>query len=130
MSKLLVAFFNNTSVPLSLVNFEDVDNDQTVEPYSMFRTKVHFNVPDMSDCSKYFNGHHMEVRTGSQILFSFWDNDNDNYKLCYCSGTTCSDGKLIPDYYDGGNNATVGVVVDSTDGLNFTIRAVHVNNDV
>ena len=77
MSKYLAAFYNDTDEKILFVNTEDSDNNQTVEPGSMFTAKPLFNIPDVSNPAQYFTAHHMEVKRASnnEVLFSFWDAD-------------------------------------------------------
>jgi len=139
MSQLLVVLFNSTSVPLQFVNMEDSSNNQLVQPGQMFRTDTHFNIPDMSNCQQYFAQHHMEIQSSGSgpttTFFSFWDDDKSNYQLQYCVGTKCSPAppqttpSPMPGYSNGGNNATVGIVVTGT-APNYAINAYQVINNV
>ncbi|MBS1856439.1 MAG: hypothetical protein JST11_13815 [Acidobacteria bacterium] len=115
---------------MTFINTEDSGNNQTVPPLSMFRTQQHFNIPDMSDCGEYFQAHHMEVQSvDGTPIFSFWDNDDANYALCCCSGRNCTSGTNMPGYFDGGNNATVGIMISQPTGA-YAIQAYKVMNDV
>lgn len=129
MSQRLVVFYNQTNGP---VTFENVQTKwkKNLDTGEMFRTDTYFDVPDNSDSSEYFKDHHMEIKDGDgQAIFSFWDNDDDNYKLFYCNGIDWNKAQEIPGYKDGGNNATIGVIVSGSP-RNYTIKAVHVQNDV
>jgi hypothetical protein len=96
----------------------------------LFRTDKHFNIHDNSDSATYFNAHHMEVRAGNQVKFSFWDNDADKYNLYYCKGLDWSETtKLMDGYYDGGDRATVGLIVNGNNG-SYSLEARQVDNDV
>ncbi len=129
MSQLLVVFLNNTNGAISFVNKETESDNQNLDPSEMFRTQNHFNIPDCSS-QKYFAEHHMEVRdTAGNVLFSFWDNDHEDYKLMCCNKNDYTTAKDMPGYNDGGNNATVGIVVSGSPG-NYSIMSHKVLNNV
>ncbi len=129
MSQLLVVFLNNTNGAISFVNQETESDNQNLDPSEMFRTQNHFNIPDCSS-QKYFAEHHMEVRDGAgNVLFSFWDNDHEDYKLMCCIKNDYTAAKDMLGYNDGGNNATVGIVVSGSPG-NYSIMSHKVLNNV
>jgi hypothetical protein len=103
MSQYLVVLYNNTNELIEFVNKEDKGNTVRLKPDEMFRTKVHFNIPDNSDPSKHFPDHHMEVRDKDETaLFSFWGDDHNNYDLMYCLGTYNDKSKVqfMPGYFN------------------------------
>lgn len=125
MSKYLVALFNNTDENIQFVNRENSADDQNMQPQSMFTTDVHFNIPDNSDSAKYFNDHHMSLQiAGGETLFSFWDDDDRDYKLFCCTGTdwehTTTD---MPGSYPKGDRVDVAIVLSKPDG-NYRIDAL------
>lgn len=127
MSQYLVVLYNNTNNPINFVNTEDESgNNVKLNTGAMFRTADPFNIPDNSNPSQYFSQHHMEVQDISgNALFSFWDNDNQNYNLMYCEQTTWKNALPMPGFDNGGNGATVGIVVSGSPGA-YSIQACQV----
>jgi hypothetical protein len=130
MSQYMVVFYNNTNNPVKFVNTE-TNWKTNLNAGEMFRTDTRFNIPDNSDSSKWFDTHHMEVQDGSdKPLFSFWDDDGDDYKLKYCRQRNWQRSTAdMPGFFDGGNEATVGMIVSGSPE-NYSIKAVRVKNDV
>ncbi|WP_432052417.1 hypothetical protein [Streptomyces xiamenensis] len=126
----LVVLYNDTSEAIQFRNMENSNDNQTVQPYSMFRTQVRFDIPDCS-AEKYFAGHHMEI-TDSQgeVLFSFWGDDHKNYDLYYCPKMDYSSRAKMPGGAEqGGNHRNVGIVL-SGNSDNRTILGRPVQNNV
>ena len=116
MSKYLVAFYNGTNETIKFVNTEHSGDDKTLPPSSMFTTAVHFNIPDNSDPEKYFDDHHMEIQNAAgAAIFSFWDDDDNEYIIKYCNGTNWKAGiNTMPGYNPPGNETDVGIVLTGT----------------
>lgn len=111
MSKYLVALYNDTDETIHFINTEHLKDDQWLSGQSMFTTKVHFNIPDNSDSSKYFNQHHMELqKQDGTPIFSFWDNDDTEYVMYYCDGTDWKNANAMPGYNPAGNETDIGIV--------------------
>ena len=92
------------------------------------RAKGQFNIPDNSDACNYWSYEHSEIQVSGSAIFSFWDDDDDNYKLKYIQGNNCSTTPIyMPGYYDGGNGATVGIVVSGSES-GHTILACQIVN--
>lgn len=133
--KYLVVLLNNTNTKIKFVNRENEGDNQTVGPNEAFRTDVHFSIPDNSESSRYFDEHHMEIQTfnngkdekdGTETLYSFWADDNDDYKLKFCNGINHNNIQSLPGYSEGGNHATVGIMLNA----DTTLSAFKVINDV
>ena len=132
MSKFLVAFYNGTDAPIRFVNVETSRDNKTVPARGMFTTKVHFNVPDNSDSSKYFKDHHMEIQTSDGTpIFSFWDDDGDSYLLKYCKSTNWQGSTAdMSGYNPKGNEMDIGIVVTGSNSSNYEIRSCQVQFQV
>lgn len=123
MSKYLVAFYNNTDETVLFKNLEDSGNNRTLSPQSMFTTKVHFNIPDNSDSSKYFNEHHMEVqKEDGTVISSFWDDDDAKYVMHCCKGTDGGNALSMSGYNPGGDQIDIALVLTGS-GTDFYLRA-------
>lgn len=125
--KYLVVLFNNTNETIHFVNTEHSGDNQTLNAKEAFRTDKHFDIPDNSEPSQYFEEHHMEIQDQSgQPLFSFWGDDHDDYRLKYCPKQDWRNSQDIPGYPGGENFETVGIILEE----NKTLKAFKVNNDV
>jgi len=113
MSQELQIIYNNTNTWITYVNYNGEDNTQTVtiSPGQMMRATGQFNIPDNSDPSTYWSYEYSEIQAGGSAIFSFWDDDSDNYNIKYISGNNCKTTPMyMPGYYNGGNEQTVGSV--------------------
>ncbi len=132
MSQLLVALNNKTNVQISFANTEDSYNNLMLNPGEMVQMAKHFNIPDDSNPSEYFTAHHMSLASvdpnsgDTDVIFSFWDNDDDHYNLYFCPGLNPSNAAFMPGYYNGGNNATVGITISGSPG-NYSLEAYQVS---
>jgi hypothetical protein len=118
MSKYLVAFYNNTDETILFRNLECAANNRTLSPQSMFTTKVHFNIPDNSDSSRYFDEHHMELqREDGTPIFSFWDDDDAKYVMYYCKTRDWRSALSMPGHNPSGDRIDIAIVLtgSSTD---------------
>jgi hypothetical protein len=116
MSQLLVAVFNNTPSSISIWNSEAASNAATVPAGQVLVIQGgagHWNIPDCSD-SKYFPGHHMEIRPNpaGAAMFSFWGNDRADYLLQTCPGTHYDRRTTMTGDSSLGNNANVMIKVE------------------
>lgn len=125
--KYLVVLLNNTDDVIHFINTEHSGDNQSLAARDAFRTKVHFDIPDNSESSRYFDEHHMEILdSNNQPLFSFWSDDDNDYKLKCCKKRDWQNTIDIPGYSDGGNYATVGIILNEDN----TLRSFRVMNDV
>lgn len=125
--KYLVVLFNNTNDVIHFVNTEHDGDKQTLAAREAFRTKVHFCIPDNSESSKYFDDHHMEILDSNNApLFSFWSDDSSDHKLKCCKKRDWQNTIDVPGYSDGGNSATVGIILNEDN----TLHSFRVQNDV
>ncbi|GEM_PF-1986747 len=123
MSKCLVAFYNETNETVLFKNLEDTKNDRKLPKQSMFTTKVHFNIPDNSDSSEYFDAHHMELQKedGTTIL-SFWDDDDAKYVMFFCDGKNWNVVQCIPGFNQPGDKTDVALVL-TRNGTAFELHS-------
>jgi hypothetical protein len=130
MSQYLVVLFNDTDNPVQFVNREDEGDNRTIEAREMLRTKKHFNIPDDSDPSKWFDKRHMEIQDEQgNVLLSFWDNDLDNYNLKVCQKIDWKHYTEMPGFSNGGNQTPVGVIFSGDSANGFSIKAYQVLNN-
>ena len=115
MAKQLIAVHNSSNAPITVVNSETSANTATIEADSF--VTMRWDIPDNSNPSEYFSGHHMEIRdTDGRTLFSFWGDDHEDYNLKYCVGTDWENTTAyMTGYYGGGNGAPVLIVVSGTE---------------
>lgn len=126
MSKLLVMFYNNTNETIKFVNKEDTGNNQTLNPNQLFTTANHFNIPDNSNSREYFDKHHMEVQDSkSNPIFSFWDDDDDKYRIKYCKGINWNIEEFMPGYNEKGDNINVGIVLTGSSATGYQITSIN-----
>ena len=89
MSQFTISLWNATDITLGFQNAEDSGNDQQLESGQQFPCNPRFNIPDNSNSEEYFDAHHMEFDAGvvgGPPIFSFWDDDSQNYNIFYCVG--------------------------------------------
>lgn len=132
MSKYLVAFYNGTDDTVKFVNKEHSGDNKTVPAGGMFTTDVHFNVPDNSNSEKYFDAHHMEIQTSDGTsIFSFWDDDSNDYILKYCKGKNWEGStNVMGGYNPKGNEKDIGIVVTGSNSSNYQIKSCPVQYKV
>lgn len=92
MSKKFVSLHNNTDKDIWLYGLDGEVSWTTPQPFKKGKHKFNQNIPDNSDCSKYFERHHIALRIwddGKHIhTFSFWDDDDDDFEIKYLDGVT------------------------------------------
>ena len=133
MCQFLVVAYNNTNTPLTFLNYDGSTmpvNTVSIAAGQMFRTDKTFNIPDDSNPPEFYKAQHWAVQDNlNNVLFSFWDNDDDHYNLRYCAGANWEKAQYMPGFFDGGNKATVGIVVSGSPG-SYSITACKVLNNV
>jgi hypothetical protein len=133
MSQILQALVNVTNLTILYKNYDGSTQPQEVllPPMSMFRTNGKFNIPDNSNPCQYWSTQHSElvnVQNGGAI-FSFWDDDHQNYNIFYMMGNNCKNQAIPMPGGNGGNGATVGIIFSpAPPPTNFAIIAISLIN--
>jgi len=119
----LVALYNKTNETIHFFNSENIGDNKTLPPKSMFTTKVHFAIPDNSDPSEHFEGHHMELQHENTPIFSFWANDRAGHVMYYCKGRNGKEKNAIPGFNPGGNKIDVALVLTNDSHGNYELTS-------
>lgn len=111
MSIYLIGFYNGNDEMVTLVN-KETDESWSFESNSL-TTTLNLRMPEcsVSDLPADFAGNHLEVHHNGEVLFSFWTDPEDNYRIKHCTGAKWLNGVIATRGYKPTDGDDVGVAV-------------------
>ena len=111
MSIYLIGFYNGNDEMVTLVN-KETDESWSFESNSL-TTTLNLRMPEcsVSDLPADFAGNHLEVHHNGEVLFSFWTDPEDNYRIKHCTGGTWLNGVIATRGYKPTDGDDVGVAL-------------------
>lgn len=111
MSIYLIGFYNGNDEMVTLVN-KETDESWSFKSNSL-TTTLNLRMPEcsVSDLPADFAGNHLEVHHNGEVLFSFWTDPEDNYRIKHCTGGTWLNGVIATRGYKPTDGDDVGVAV-------------------
>ena len=111
MSIYLIGFYNGNDEMVTLVN-KETDESWSFKSNSL-TTTLNLRMPECSDSDlpADFASNHLEVRHNGEVLFSFWTDPQDNYRIKHCTGGTWLNGVIATRGYKPTDGDDVGVAL-------------------